>query len=110
MCGCGAELSSTTNPNHQLIDIGPLKWEQGNSGTRSNSHIFHEIYSLLQTVTHEIIAWAKPGMRVAELDAKAREMLGVYAPYFTHSLGHGVGIDIHEKPFLSSKSEDILLP
>lgn len=28
--------------------------------------------------------------------------------YFTHSLGHGVGLNIHEKPFLSPKSEDIL--
>ena len=44
------------------------------------------IYSLLQTVTAEIIAWAKPGMRVSDLDKKAREMLGTYEPYFTHSL------------------------
>lgn len=29
------------------------------------------------------------------------------AQYFTHSLGHGVGIDIHERPFLSSRSKDV---
>lgn len=47
---------------------------------------FEIIYSLLQKVTQEIVAWAKPGMRVAELDQKAREMLGDYEKYFTHSL------------------------
>jgi Xaa-Pro aminopeptidase len=57
---------------------------------------------------HEIISWAKPGMKVAELDQKAREMLGEYEPYFTHSLGHGVGIDIHEAPWISIRSDEVL--
>ncbi|MDR0697544.1 MAG: Xaa-Pro peptidase family protein [Christensenellaceae bacterium] len=30
--------------------------------------------------------------------------------HFTHSLGHGVGIDIHEVPSLSTKSQDVMLP
>jgi Xaa-Pro aminopeptidase len=47
-------------------------------------------------------------MRVADIDARAREMLGEYAPHFTHSLGHGIGIDIHERPFISARSDDIL--
>lgn len=70
--------------------------------------LFDEIYSLLQNVTHEIISWAIPGMKVAELDKKAREMLGEYESYFTHSLGHGVGIDIHEAPWISVRSDEIL--
>jgi Xaa-Pro aminopeptidase len=47
-------------------------------------------------------------MKVRELDKKAREMLGEYEPYFTHSLGHGVGIDIHEAPHISSRSDEVL--
>lgn len=47
-------------------------------------------------------------MRVADIEKKARELLGEYESYFTHSLGHGVGIDIHEAPGISSKSEEIL--
>jgi Xaa-Pro aminopeptidase len=69
-----------------------------------------KIGELVTHVTHEIIAWAKPGMKVAELDKKARKMLGKYAKYFTHSLGHGVGIDIHEAPHVSSKSDETLEP
>ena len=48
------------------------------------------------------------GISGEELDAVSRnylESVGL-AKYFTHSLGHGVGIDIHEKPFLSTKSKD----
>lgn len=70
--------------------------------------LFDEIYSLLQNVTREIISWARPGMKVAELDKKAREMLGEYEPYFMHSLGHGVGIDIHEAPWISVRSDEVL--
>jgi Xaa-Pro aminopeptidase len=47
-----------------------------------------ELYQLLQDVTKHIIAWAKPGMKMSELDREARRMLGEYSAYFTHSLGH----------------------
>ena len=45
-----------------------------------------------------------------EVDANAREILksGGYGKEFIHGLGHGVGLDIHEPPTLSSRSEDIL--
>jgi Xaa-Pro aminopeptidase len=68
------------------------------------------IGELVTHVTQEIINWAKPGMKVAELDRKARELLWEYEKYFTHSLGHGVGIDIHEAPHVSNKSDEILEP
>ncbi len=51
------------------------------------------------------------GVSAAELDAVARnylESVGL-GKYFTHSLGHGVGIDIHEKPFLNKRSKDIIV-
>ena len=69
---------------------------------------FENIYQLLQKVTNSFVSWAKPGMKMSELDKKARELLGGYESYFTHSLGHGVGIDIHEAPHVSSKSDEVL--
>lgn len=51
------------------------------------------------------------GMSGAEADAVARNSLKKHGldKYFTHSLGHGIGINIHEFPRLSPKSDDALL-
>jgi Xaa-Pro aminopeptidase len=32
-----------------------------------------------------------------------------YSRYFIHSTGHGIGLDVHEKPWVRSKSQEILL-
>lgn len=48
------------------------------------------------------------GMKCSEADAIAREVFGKkgYGDKFTHSLGHGVGLDIHENPYLSPRSDE----
>ena len=50
------------------------------------------------------------GITGREADAFARDYLKVHGldKYFTHSLGHGIGVNIHEFPRLSTKSDDIL--
>src|SRR5262249_32896397 len=60
----------------------------------------------------EAISMIKPGVPVAEVDLKARNTLRRFglAKYFGHSLGHGVGLDIHENPRLSCKSASVLEP
>ena len=52
----------------------------------------------------------RPGMTGVRADAFARDYLAErgLAAYFTHSLGHGVGVNIHEAPYLSPKRENIL--
>lgn len=52
----------------------------------------------------------KAGMSGKEADAIARDYLTSlnYGKYFTHSLGHGIGVNIHEFPTLSPKGEAIL--
>lgn len=66
----------------------------------------------LKIAQKESIAMIKPGVAVAEVDAKARNVLRKFglAKYFGHSLGHGVGLDIHENPRLSVKSKSLLQP
>lgn len=53
----------------------------------------------------------KPGVLAKEVDAEARNNLkknGGFDRLFSHSLGHGVGLDIHEMPRISSKSGAVL--
>ena len=52
----------------------------------------------------------RPGVRCREVDARVRESLdrAGYLKYFVHSTGHGVGLDIHERPSLSPRSKDRL--
>ncbi len=58
------------------------------------------------------IAMIKPGVLAAQVDRQARNTLKKFglAKYFGHSLGHGVGLDIHENPRLSCKSTGVLEP
>ena len=55
----------------------------------------------------EAIDIIEPGIKACEVDMKAREVLAKYDldKYFIHSLGHGIGIEVHEAPTLSSNSD-----
>lgn len=53
-----------------------------------------------------------PGVPVGEVDREAREALrqAGWEGYMPHRLGHGLGLEIHEAPFLVSGGRDMLLP
>lgn len=53
----------------------------------------------------------RPGVPCRDVDRKVRESLdrSGYLKYFVHSTGHGVGLEIHERPSLSPRSKDRLL-
>jgi Xaa-Pro aminopeptidase len=54
----------------------------------------------------------RPGIPVAEIDKAARSVLrkAGLARYFTHSTGHGVGLEIHEAPRIAAGQTEILQP
>ena len=45
---------------------------------------------------------ARPGMTGAEIDALCRDFIkrSGYGQYFTHRTGHGIGLDVHEEPYI----------
>ena len=59
-----------------------------------------KIYNIVLTAQEKAIAAAKTGVTGKELDAVARRCIcdAGYGEYFGHSLGHGVGLEIHERP------------
>jgi Xaa-Pro aminopeptidase len=54
----------------------------------------------------------RPGVAVGEVDAAARKVLrkAGLGRYFTHSTGHGVGLEIHESPRVADGQREILQP
>lgn len=70
---------------------------------------FKEIYAEVLTAQKLVIENFKSGMTGNAGDAIAREYLRSkdLAQYFTHSLGHGIGLNIHEEPRVSPRSEQV---
>ena len=53
---------------------------------------------------------ARSGMKAKEVDALTRDLIekAGFGKYYVHSTGHGVGLDIHEMPYIASKSETVI--
>ena len=66
-----------------------------------------EIYDLVARAQEEALAAVRPGPTGQEVDAIAREIIAEagHAEHFGHGLGHGVGLEVHEGPRLSTTSE-----
>ncbi len=66
-----------------------------------------KVYDVVLKAQEEAIKAIKVGIKACELDKIARDIIekAGYGKYFVHSLGHGVGLDIHEWPFINSKNE-----
>lgn len=68
--------------------------------------VFNTVYAA-QTAAYEA---ARPGMECQQLDRLARRVIreAGYGRYFTHRLGHGMGMDGHEPPYLVEGNTQVL--
>ena len=75
----------------------------------SNS-LIQKAYDTVLKAHDKAIKKARSGMKAKEIDKIARDVIekAGFGKYFVHSTGHGVGLDIHEMPYISSKSETII--
>lgn len=92
-----------------LIDIGVVLHHYHSDMTRvvyfgTPSNQIQTIYAIVEEAKQKAIELCRPGTLIGELDHTARSFITSkgYGDYFTHSLGHGVGLDIHESPTLRS--------
>jgi len=71
-----------------------------------------EIYNTVLAANMAAIEAVKPGVTFGSLDRTARKVIADkgYGDYFTHRLGHGLGIDVHEYPSVHERNEDVLEP
>ena len=97
------------------MDIGALYNGYHSDMTRtvavkSCSDYQREIYDIVYKAQTAALSEVKSGVKACEIDKTARDIIteAGYGKNFGHSTGHGVGLDIHEQPFVSIKSETIL--
>lgn len=90
-----------------LIDIGVIKNNYHSDMTRT---VFfgtplpklEEIYELVREAQSRALKLCKPGTTIGDLDDAARKFIDSkgYGEAFSHGLGHGVGLEIHEYPLI----------
>ena len=94
----GALVSGYHSDMTRSFVIGPMSAEQS------------EFYDAVQASQQAGVAACRPGVLASEVDAACRKVLieAGLEQYFTHGTGHGVGLLIHEEPFINSSAAAIL--
>ncbi len=86
---------------------GTRTYATGDPGERGR-----EVYELVLAAQQAALAAIAAGAVGEQVDAVARELIadGGHGERFGHGLGHGVGLEVHEGPRLSLRSDDVLAP
>ena len=100
-----------------LFDIGCIKDGYCSDMTRSFyfgsvSDAHREVYETVRAANEAAIAKVRPGVPLKELDLAARDLITDkgYGPYFTHRLGHFIGLSEHEYGDVSCVNETLAVP
>ena len=70
------------------------------------------VYNIVLKAQLAALETVKPGVLASDVDKAARDIIkeAGFGENFGHALGHGVGLEVHEEPRLSAKSDVILKP
>jgi len=100
VCDFGVILSGYCSDQTRTVWVGKISREA------------QRAYNAVREAQQAAIEAVHPGIAVGQVDAAARNLLkkAGLAKYFTHSTGHGVGLEIHEGPRVARGQEEILQP
>lgn len=109
--GYCSDSTRTVRVNEEGLIEEVRKW--GSDKDRKWGSIYEKFFDILEIVqqAHAVAIQAtNVWVSTKELDTLARTVItqAGYGDYFTHSLGHGVGVAVHESPSVSSRSETVL--
>lgn len=81
-----------------------------NTKIKYKSKKIQKAYDTVLKAHDNAIDKARTGMKAKKVDALTRDIVerAGFGEYYVHSTGHGVGLDIHEMPYISSKSDTII--
>jgi Xaa-Pro dipeptidase len=117
---------NATDPHHEpdntvlkegdciIIDIGCMKDKYASDMTRTVfykkvSDFDKEIFDIVHEAQRRAEAFVKPGVKFSEIDAAARDYITEkgYGKYFTHRLGHFIGMEVHEAGDVSGSNHAV---
>ena len=100
VCDFGVILSGYCSDQTRTVWVGRVSGEA------------RQAYEAVRQAQQAAIDAARPGVTVGEVDEAARKVLqkAGLGRYFTHSTGHGVGLEIHEAPRVASGQKEVLQP
>jgi Xaa-Pro aminopeptidase len=73
---------------------------------------FREVFEIVRKANQAALDAIRPGVPCEHIDRTARQVIceAGYGAFFTHRLGHGIGIEIHEAPYMVDGNELPLAP
>jgi Xaa-Pro aminopeptidase len=100
VCDFGVILAGYCSDMTRTVHVGQISSEE------------RRVYEAVRDAGQAAIETVRAGVSVGEVDCSARKVLenkGL-GKYFTHSTGHGVGLEIHEAPRLAAGQKEVLRP
>ncbi len=100
VCDFGVILSGYCSDQTRTVWVGKVSDEA------------RRAYDAVLRAQQAAISAVRPGITVGEVDAAARKILiaAGLGKHFTHSTGHGVGLEIHESPRVAAGQREVLQP
>jgi Xaa-Pro aminopeptidase len=104
VCDFGVILGGYCSDQTRSVWVGPASGAHGKAARRA--------YDAVREAQESAIASVRAGVTAGDVDAAARKVLqkAGLGRYFTHSTGHGVGLEIHEAPRVAAGQKEVLQP
>jgi len=86
----GGKLNGYNSDVTRTVHVGPPSEE------------FRKVYQIVREANQATLDAVKPGVPLQELDRTARKLItdAGYGEAFLHRVGHGLGLEVHEEPYL----------
>jgi Xaa-Pro aminopeptidase len=109
VCDFGVILGGYCSDQTRTVWVSPASGAKASSAKAEEAR---RTYDAVREAQEAAIAAVRPGNSVGEVDAAARKILrkAGLGRYFTHSTGHGVGLEIHEVPKVAAGQKELLKP